>query len=276
VVQQKEEAAFVPSRELLGDKAILISESKTKMVALGMDLNSNYQGDITDFDIENFKCFSKLNCALRLENISANATDKEIFDVFHEGKIFSFSKKDPVPGRFTNCAGRLVFMTRAATEAFLQRAQTVGVSIRGEYMKVIWNRDRCCPAKESEYHQSRVIQMQDRRMSLMLSVLRKCCIESLGLSWLILANGWQRAGEELLSCNLPASLAKVVWQYDISTSTCSGIVWSTVLRSGMLQIHVIACHSMLRVLPGTGIHLEHRLRDRLAAPSITSTNSNVL
>jgi hypothetical protein len=100
-----------------------------------------------------------LNCALRLENISANATHKEIFDVFHEGKIFSFSKKDPVPGHFTNCAGRLVFMTRAATEAFLQRAQTVGASIRGEYMKVIWNRDKCCPAKESEHHQSRVIQI---------------------------------------------------------------------------------------------------------------------
>jgi hypothetical protein len=159
VVHQKGEATFVPSRELLGDKAILTSESKTKMIEIGMDLNSNYQGDITDFDIENFKCPPKLNCALRLENISADATDKEIFDVFYEGKIFSFSKKDPVPGRFTNCAGILVFMTRAATEAFLQRAQTVGVSIRGEYMKVIWNRDKCCPAKESEYHQSRVIQI---------------------------------------------------------------------------------------------------------------------
>jgi len=54
VVQQKEEATFVPSRELLGNKAILTSESKTKMVAIGLDLNSNYQGDITDFDIENF------------------------------------------------------------------------------------------------------------------------------------------------------------------------------------------------------------------------------
>jgi hypothetical protein len=108
VVQQKEEATFVPPRELLGDKAILTSESKTKMIEIGMDLNSNYQGDITDFDIENFKCPPKLNCALRIENISANATAKEIFDVFHEGKIFSFSKKDPVPGRFTNCAGRLV------------------------------------------------------------------------------------------------------------------------------------------------------------------------
>jgi hypothetical protein len=129
------------------------------MIEIGMDLNSIYQGDITDFDIENFKCPPKLNCALRLENISANATDKEIFDAFYEGKIFSFSKNDPVPGRFTNCAGRLAFMTRAATEAFLRRAQTVGVFIRGEYMKVIWNRDKCCTAKESEHHQSRVIQI---------------------------------------------------------------------------------------------------------------------
>jgi hypothetical protein len=54
-VQQKEEATFVPSRELLGDKAILTSESKTNMIEIGMDLNSNYQGDITDFDIENFQ-----------------------------------------------------------------------------------------------------------------------------------------------------------------------------------------------------------------------------
>jgi hypothetical protein len=143
MVQQKEDATFVPSRELLGAKAILTTKSKSKMVEIGMDLNSNYQGEITDFDIENFKCPPKLNCALRLENISANATYKEIFDVFYEGKIFSFSKRDPVPDRFTNCAGRLVFMTRAATEAFLRRVQTVGVSIRGEYMKVIWNRDKC-------------------------------------------------------------------------------------------------------------------------------------
>jgi hypothetical protein len=58
---------------------------------------------------------------LRLENISASASNKEIFDIIHDGKIFSFSKKDPVPGRFVNCAGRLVFMTRAAAEAFLQK-----------------------------------------------------------------------------------------------------------------------------------------------------------
>jgi hypothetical protein len=41
-MQQKEETRFVPSRELLRNKAILTSESKSKMLEAGMDLNSNY------------------------------------------------------------------------------------------------------------------------------------------------------------------------------------------------------------------------------------------
>jgi hypothetical protein len=128
--------------------------------AVGLNRNPKYQGDLTELDIVNATCPPDLNCAIRIENISAHATYFDIFACFKEGKVFSFSKREPIPGRFPNCAARLVFTTRHAAEAFVARGQSLeGISLHGYRFSVKWNRDACRPVRDGERHQSRVIRV---------------------------------------------------------------------------------------------------------------------
>jgi hypothetical protein len=151
---------FQPSRELLGIAHIPLSSHLVRANEVGIGRNPLYRGDLTDLDISNATCPPELNCAIRIENISCKATNTEIFAMFTEGKVFSFSKKDPIPGRFLNCAARLVFTTRAAAEAFITRGQSSGgIVLYGDRFRVKWNRDACRPVRDGERHQSRVIRV---------------------------------------------------------------------------------------------------------------------
>lgn len=153
-------SSFQPSRELLGLSHVPSPTRLTKAQAVGMKRNPLYRGDLTELDISNATCPPELNCAVRIENISCHATEAEIFSMVIEGKVFSFSKKDPIPGRFPNCAARLVFTTRAAAEAFVARGQSwEGIVLHGHRLKVKWNRDACRPVRDGERHQSRVIRI---------------------------------------------------------------------------------------------------------------------
>lgn len=153
-------SSFEPSRELLGLPHVPSPTRLRKALAVGMNRNPLYRGDLTELDISNATCPPELNCAIRIENISCYATEAEIFSMFIEGKVFSFSKKDPVPGRFRNCAARLVFTTRAAAEAFIARGKSwEGIVLHGDRFHVKWNRDACRPVRDGEHHQSRVIRI---------------------------------------------------------------------------------------------------------------------
>ncbi len=151
---------FQPSRERLGIQHAPSQQALQLAAAVGMRLNPKYQGDLMPLDIDNSTCPPDQNCAIRIENIAAGATEKEIFATFTEGRVFSFSKKDPIPGRFENCAARLVFTTRAAAEAFHRKGNIwPGIWLHGHQFFVKWNRDPCRPARDSERHQSRVIRV---------------------------------------------------------------------------------------------------------------------
>ena len=150
---------FHPMGGLSGEQRILSPGTTTRALAAGVDLNSNYLGRVTEFDIENANCPGHLNCALRITDIPPAATAQEIFDVIDQ-KVFSFSKNPPVRNVFPNCAARFVFMTRRAAEGFMAKAcSRYGVRIRGQRLNVIWNRDRVLPRPFFELHQSRVIRI---------------------------------------------------------------------------------------------------------------------
>lgn len=152
--------SFQPSRELVGRDHAPSHERLIQAWQAGMQVNPQYRGDLTDLDIANASCPPDQNCAVRIENISAQATCAEIFSLIYEGKIFSFSIKDPIPGRFQNCAARLVFTTRQAAVAFVTRGRRwEGIVLHGYRFLVKWNRDACRPVREGERHQSRIIQV---------------------------------------------------------------------------------------------------------------------
>jgi len=151
---------FKPSRASKNLERTWTEESIGRVVQAGGSFNPNFKSDVSDFWLRNQNCPDHLNCAIRIENIASDAAGKEIFDTIREGKVFSFSMALPKPGRFVNCAARLVFTTRPAAEAFIHRAQQFpGISLHGHRWRVWWNRDRCCPVGPEEHHQSRVLRI---------------------------------------------------------------------------------------------------------------------
>jgi len=151
---------FKPSRASKNVERSWTQDSINRVVQAGVQFNQNFKSDVSEFWLRNQSCPEHFNCAVRIENISSDATMKEIFDMFREGKVFSFSISPPKPGRFVTCAARLVFTTRAAAQAFISKTQIFpGISLRGHRWRVWWNRDRCCPVQLEEQHQSRVLQM---------------------------------------------------------------------------------------------------------------------
>lgn len=56
--------------------------------------------------------------------------------------VFSFHRKDPVPGVFNAYAANLVFQKRYAAESFLGRCKgRDGIKIRGRGIYAAWNRE---------------------------------------------------------------------------------------------------------------------------------------
>jgi hypothetical protein len=72
--------------------------------------------------------------------------------------VFSFHRKDPVPGVFNAYAANLVFQKRCAAESFLGRCKgRDGIKIRGRGIYAAWNRDQVRPQPEFVQDQSRVL-----------------------------------------------------------------------------------------------------------------------
>jgi len=152
-------STFRPSRAVLNQERVLTPNRVMNAIQNDVPLNPNYLGDLSNEAIRNKNCPPHLNCAVRIENIAATSSNQEIFQLIREGKIYSFHKINPVPGRFPNCAARLVFTTRAAAKAFVERGQgNPGIYLHGQRFSVKWNRDRAYPA-ENVNQQSRVIRV---------------------------------------------------------------------------------------------------------------------
>jgi hypothetical protein len=149
---------FKKSRVLAGEAAHISLEMRLQALKVGYNVNSNYRGEINQFTLDNARCPPEQNCALHITGIDPEATLQEIFGVILEGNVFSFHKKNTIPGKFDTCAATLVFMERQPAELFLARScEYPGINIRGSQIRAIWNREPVRPRPGSEQRQSRVL-----------------------------------------------------------------------------------------------------------------------
>jgi hypothetical protein len=149
---------FKKSRVLAGEAAHISLKMRLQALKVGYNVNPNYRGEINQFTIDNARCPPEQNCALHITDIDPEATLQEIFGVILEGKVFSFHKKNTIPGKFDTCAATLVFMERQPAELFLARScEYPGINIRGSQIRAIWNREPVGPRPGSEQRQSRVL-----------------------------------------------------------------------------------------------------------------------
>lgn len=153
-------APFKPSRALLDLPRTVDPELAHMAQRVGIDLEGNYKGDITKEHIYNAIAPVSDNCALHIIGLPADIALKEVFSVI-VGKVFSFQLHAPVPGKWNGCGARLVFTNRAAAEEFYWKSRIgVGIIIRGQQIRVLWNRDPCRPQHYADRHQSRVLQIK--------------------------------------------------------------------------------------------------------------------
>lgn len=151
---------FQPSRALLDIPRQVDPTLANIARHVGIDLEGNYKGDITQEHIFNAMAPTSDNCALHVIGLPSDISLKEVFAVI-VGKVFSFQLHDPVPGKWTGCGARLVFTNRKAADDFYWRARTgLGITIRGQQIRVLWNRDPCRPQQYADRYQSRVLQIK--------------------------------------------------------------------------------------------------------------------
>jgi hypothetical protein len=83
-----------------------------------------------------------LNTAVWISKIPPQASRKQIFAAFKEGKIYYFSKSEPIPGAYNTAGASVAFGNRKAAQNFFDRAQDParGVFIEGQRVRVVWDR----------------------------------------------------------------------------------------------------------------------------------------
>jgi hypothetical protein len=165
-------APFVPSSILNGGRRTMSPDRARKVNEVGIFINPNYKGEITDFDLRNAMCPSDENCAVRIHRIDSNATLYEIFQIITHGKVLSFHLNPAVEGIHTYAAARLVFVTRAAAESFISDARSPqGLHIRGQRIEALWNRDRVSSTESRYEKMSRVIRIKGPPQAISVAIL---------------------------------------------------------------------------------------------------------
>ncbi|PQE10723.1 f-box domain-containing protein [Rutstroemia sp. NJR-2017a WRK4] len=165
-------APFVPSSILNGERRTMSPNRARKVNKVGIFINPNYKGEITEFDLRNAMCPSDENCAIRIHRIDSDATLYEIFQIITHGKVLSFHLNPAVEGIHTHAAARLVFVTRTAAESFISDVHSLrGLHIRGQRIEALWNRDRVS-STESRYEKiSRVIRIKGPPQAISVAIL---------------------------------------------------------------------------------------------------------
>ncbi|ESZ89620.1 hypothetical protein SBOR_9996 [Sclerotinia borealis F-4128] len=154
-------SVFVPSAILKGERRFIKPEMARKAAQVGISLNPNYKGELTNFNLRNAMCLDHENCSVRIHNIPAKASHSEIFGVVTHGKVFSFNYIPAVENVFAHAAADLVFLTREAAEYFINDAKFGrGLYIRDQKIKVLWNRVKVLPAEGRYERMSRVVRIK--------------------------------------------------------------------------------------------------------------------
>ncbi|RAL59681.1 hypothetical protein DID88_000314 [Monilinia fructigena] len=156
-----EELEFVPSAILRGESRLPNPEMARKAAEFGIDINPKYKGELTNFNLRNAMCLDNQNCSVRIHNIPPEASYSEIFSIVTHGKVFSFNYTPPIEGVFTHAAVDLAFLTREAADNFYHNARfRGGLYIRGQRIRVLWNRVKVLPAEGRYEKRSRVVRIK--------------------------------------------------------------------------------------------------------------------
>ncbi|KAM3067155.1 hypothetical protein ACMFMG_011708 [Clarireedia jacksonii] len=167
-------APFIPSCILSGGRRTMSPDRARKVNEVGIFINPNYKGEITDFDLRNAVCPSDENCAVRIYRIDSNTTLYEIFQIITHGKVLSFHLNPAVEGIHAHAAARLVFVTRAAAESYISDARSPrGLHIRGQHIEAFWNRDRVSSTEDRYEKMSRVIRMKGPPQAISVAILTR-------------------------------------------------------------------------------------------------------
>lgn len=157
---------FKPSKQIMNSMSALLKEAQNDGSLVQPDngipagLYKPYLGDENDQS----EVPSILNTAVFISGIPQEATRKDIFQAFVEGKIYAFSLKPPVGETYTTAAASVTFAGPEAARAFLRRGNsspqdpTQGVHILGKRVKVRWNSHPSLGLYGQESRQTRVIQ----------------------------------------------------------------------------------------------------------------------
>ncbi|PQE31224.1 F-box domain-containing protein [Rutstroemia sp. NJR-2017a WRK4] len=165
---------FVPSSILNGGRRTMTPDRARKANEIGIFINPNYKGEITDFDLRNAMCPSNENCAVRIHRIDSNATLYEIFQIITHGKVLSFHLNPAVEGVHAYAAARLVFITRAAAESFISDARSPqGLHVRGQRIEALWNRDKVSTTEGRYEKMSRVIRIKGPPQEISVGILTR-------------------------------------------------------------------------------------------------------
>ncbi|KAI9646378.1 hypothetical protein NHQ30_004369 [Ciborinia camelliae] len=152
---------FVPSAILRGERRSTKPEMARRAAEVGISVNPNYKGELTNFNLRNAMCLDHENCAVRIHYIHPEASHPEIFSVITHGKVFSFNYIAPMEKVLPYAAADLAFVTREAAEEFFHDANFGrGIYIRDQRIKVLWNRVKVMPAEGRYQKMSRVIRIK--------------------------------------------------------------------------------------------------------------------
>lgn len=152
---------FIPSAILKGESRLPSPEMARKAAEVGIDINPKYKGELTKFNLRNAMCLDDENCSVRIHSIPPEASYSEIFAIVTHGKVFSFNYIPPIEGVFTHAAADLAFLTREAADSFYHDARFGrGLYIRGQRIRVLWNRVKVLPAEGRYEKRSRVVRIK--------------------------------------------------------------------------------------------------------------------
>lgn len=127
-------------------------------VNAGIAIDPNYRGEVTPRTVRNSACPEEQNCAVFIL-LKPGTTDKHVFAAIHEGGIFSYSMKEPMPPKYTAPCATVTFKHRRAAQEFLLRAEETGVFIHGYRVKVQPSVNPAYGIEPSKKYQSRVLEI---------------------------------------------------------------------------------------------------------------------
>jgi hypothetical protein len=154
-----------------GTPHVLKFKNAQKAVMMGMEVNPNYQGNLTRAHIENASTGVDENCAVRIHSIHPQASVWELLNTIKTGKIYSVNRLPPQLGLYPTAAADVKFLVHKAAREYINEASSKGIFIRGSRIRVCWNRNRVKPAADAVHKESRVLRFTGPEEKLSIQIL---------------------------------------------------------------------------------------------------------